>query len=215
MGDWRLTDFNTRLANCAYASSFDYPLARDAAPRPQPAPAPTAPPAATPRPAPYAGPRRLPPENLGHLEQYFREEPVVRLERIFQPIAGLVTGVALGAFLLGLAMVGKMHFAAAPVSPTPPPAPSHREWVGILNPDWTEQKATIRSPRLSGTGYFEASMPGDNNGVLPPKYVYVSPAQAQAYLERLINDGYVTIAEGPPDVVKDFDKLKKLGVTTD
>lgn len=161
------------------------------------------------------GPRKLPPENLGYLEQYFRETPGARLERIFRPIAVLAVVAAFSALLLGVAMLSTWQTEEAPSSPLQSTAAAHRELVGILNPDWTEQKATVRSPRVSDTGYFETTPPGNNNGVLPSKYVYVAPAQAQEYLERLINDGYVTIAGGPPDVVKDFEKLKMLGVTTD
>jgi len=212
MGDWELTEFNARLVTQAFPKSSDYPRPngpqRITPPGLRPLPA-LAPSASNDRPLWYHGPTALRPECMGNLEQYYREKPGAPLEQPLRILRGIAALACLATALLGLVLLTSNSAELARKS-NPIPA-SYLNKIGIINPAWVESKGSRIGDAMENTGYFDSA-----GGLAPPpRYVYVTPAEAQKDLEELISLGFVTADGAPPDVVRDFEVLKKMGVTID
>ncbi len=228
MGDWGLTEFKSRLDNATYPNTFDRPGGQPPPGLPRLAPNPP-PPAPVAQIAPitlgteripeasYLGPLSLLPECIAQVEQYYLEKRAVQVGKVTRPLFRVGWLPCLTAAILGIMLLNESHALDRSVA-TAAPARTlnpHPGQIGIINPAWVANKTSHSNIEDTAFGYFESD---SSSGVpVPPesKYIYVPPAQAQEILISLIKSGFVTAAGGKPDVVRDFAKLKGIGVTTD
>ncbi len=148
---------------------------------------------------------------MGNLDLYFREQPGAALEK---PVKILGTATLLAALFTTVLLLGLLTSSFANFFPAKMPAPTQSSQViGIVNPRWVENKTFRVTDDGGKMGYFDSATGGLIGTLTPPKYVFVTPSEAQLDLERLIKLGYVTAAGAAPDVVRDFAVLKKLGIT--
>ncbi len=227
MSDWDFTDLNSRLIGDAYSKSSDYPQAKGL-PNPagqQPSrPLPAAPPAppssvkAAPqsgfnRPGWYYGPKALRPESVGNLALYYLEKPGAKLERPLKFLRAVAVLGCLATGILLLALVSSNPQSLAGGKSPATVAKSNR--IGIVNPAWVEDKFSRAANTGSNAGFYDSGAAGLITIQPPPKFVYVAPEVAQQYLNKLISLGYVTATGGTPDIARDFQALKGMGITVD
>ena len=224
MGDWDLTDFNSRLIGDAFPKSRDYPHGKGQMPPGGP-PSPPPPPAAQPpppepapqakfdRPGWYYGPKALRPESMGNLALYYLERPGAKLETPLKVLRGLVVVCGLVTGTLFLALISSN--ADTLMGPKNPPSARPSNLIGIVNPSWVEDKISRAANASDSAGYYDSAAGGLVSIQPPAKFIYVAPEVAQQYLEKLIRLGYVSATGATPNVVRDFKTLKGLGITVE
>jgi hypothetical protein len=228
MGDWGLTEFKSRLDNATYPHAFDQPGGQPPAGPPRPAPAPPAPmrpgqiapitllAGVKPR-GGYLGPISLLPECVAQVEQYYLEKRAALVGKVARPLFRVGWLPCLAAAIMGVMLLNEsraLNRSVATAAPARRLNP-HAGQIGIINPSWVAHRTSHSNIEDDAFGFFD---PASDNGIAvppPDKYIYVPPAEAQEILAGLIKGGFVTAAGGPPNAIRDFAKLKSIGITTD